>query len=385
MRWPWIVAPLSVAVMLALAYPMLTLNLGTNGARALHDDVEGKAAIVALEDNFTIGLLSPAVVVVDPGKGNNIFAADVQQRVNRLIDLVLAENERAEAAGEHIPFAEPIGTDVNRSGDLETIEIPLNADIGDEEAIDAVELLRQELIPQAFPGDSIRALVTGSTGGELDRKDVQIARTPYVVIFVVLTAFVVLVALYRSLLVPLITVFLNLLAVGAAYGVLTLVFQEGWALEGLLNFEATGIIEFWLPLFVFTVTFGISMDYLNFAITRVEELFRRGYSVQDAIVEGVGDSFGIVFSTAAIMIVVAAVFAVIRFLQIQQLGFTLALAVIFDTTIILLVLLPSLMALAGKHLWYLPSWLNWIPGGPKQPQEQVSAEPAGASAGDGDG
>ncbi|MFB3076861.1 MAG: MMPL family transporter, partial [Lysobacterales bacterium] len=236
---------------------------------------------------------------------------------------------------------------------------------GDEEAIDAVELLREELIPEAFQGDSIRALVTGSTGGELDSKDVQIARTPYVVIFVVLTAFVVLVALYRSLLVPLITVFLNLLAVGAAYGVLTLVFQEGWALEGLLNFEATGIIEFWLPLFVFTVTFGISMDYLNFAITRVEELFRRGYSVQDAIVEGVGDSFGIVFSAAAIMIAVAAVFSVMRFLQIQQLGFALALAVVFDTTVILLVLLPSLMSLAGKYLWYLPSWLRWLPGGGK--------------------
>ena len=121
--------------------------------------------------------------------------------MNRLIDLVLQENDRAEAAGEHIPFAEPIETDVNRGGDLETIEIPLNADTGDKEALDAVELLREELVPEAFPGDSIRALVTGFTGAELDRKDVQIARTPYVVIFVVLTAFVVLVALYRSLLV----------------------------------------------------------------------------------------------------------------------------------------------------------------------------------------
>ena len=295
-RWPWIVAPLSVAVMLAVTYPMVTLNLGFNGARALHDDVESKGAILALENNFTIGLLAPAVVVVDPGKGKNIFAAEVQQRVNRLIDLVLAENDRAEAAGEHVPFAEPVETDVNRGGDLETIEIPLNADTGDQEALDAVRLLREKLVPEAFPDDSIRALVTGATWANVDFKDEIIARTPYVVIFVVLTAFVVLVGMYRSLLVPLITVFLNLLAVGAAYGVLTLVFQEGWALEGLLSFEATGIIESWLPLFVFTLMFGISMDYLNFAITRVEELFRRGYSAQDAIVEGVGDSFGIVLS-----------------------------------------------------------------------------------------
>ena len=142
-------------------------------------------------------------------------------------------------------------------------------------------------------------------------------------------------------------------------------FQEGWALEGVLNFEATGIIEYWLPLFVFTVMFGISMDYLNFAITRVEELFRRGYSVQDAIVEGVGNSFGIVFSAAAIMIAVAVVFALMRFLQIQQLGFALAIAVLLDATVILLVLLPSLMALAGKRLWSLPSWLQWLPGGVK--------------------
>ena len=295
-RWPWIVAPLSVAVMLAVTYPMVTLNLGFNGARALHDDVESKGAILALENNFTIGLLAPAVVVVDPGKGKNIFAAEVQQRVNRLIDLVLAENDRAEAAGEHVPFAEPVETDVNRGGDLETIEIPLNADTGDQEALDAVRLLREKLVPEAFPDDSIRALVTGATWANVDFKDEIIARTPYVVIFVVLTAFVVLVGMYRSLLVPLITVFLNLLAVGAAYGVLTLVFQEGWALEGLLSFEATGIIESWLPLFVFTLMFGISMDYLNFAITRVEELFCRGYSAQDAIVEGVGDSFGIVLS-----------------------------------------------------------------------------------------
>jgi len=364
-RWPYIVAPLSVAAMLALTYPMLTLNLGFNGAAALHDDVSSKDAILALEENFTIGLLAPAVVVVEPGEGRNIFAADVQERVDQLIDLVLAENARAEAAGEHIPFAEPINTYVNRGGDLEIIEIPLNADTGDDEALDAVGLLRDSLIPEAFPDDSVRALVTGSTGANVDFKDEMMARTPYVVIFVLVTAFVVLVILYRSLLVPLITVFLNLLAVGASYGVLTLVFQEGWALEGLLSFKATGIIESWLPLFVFTLMFGISMDYLNFAITRVEELFHRGYSVEDAIVEGVGDSFGIVFSAAAIMIAVAAVFALMRFLAIQQLGFALAIAVLLDTTIILLLMLPALMGLAGKHLWYLPSWLNWLPGGQK--------------------
>jgi uncharacterized membrane protein YdfJ with MMPL/SSD domain len=369
-RHPWIVAPLGLAAMLALTYPMLDLNLGFNGARSYHDDMEAKAAILKLEENFTIGLLSKAVVVVDPGEGQNIFAPDVQQRVNRLIESVLAENERAAEAGEHVPFAEPIDTSINRGGDTELVKIPVNADTGDREALNAVKLLRQEIIPDAFPDDSVRALVTGATAGNADFQNDMNSKTWLVVAFVVVTAFLVLVALYRSLMIPLIAVLLNLLAVGAGYGVLKLVFQDGWALEGVLGFEHTGIIEFWLPLFVFTVMFGISMDYLCFAITRVQELYRRGWSTQDAVIEGVGNSFGVVVSAAAIMIAVAATFAVlIRFFAMQQMGFALAIAVLFDTTVILLLMLPALLGLAGDRLWYLPRWLNWLPSGPKPAPE----------------
>jgi len=361
-RYPWIVAPLGLAAMLALTYPMLDLNLGFNGAGSFHDDMEAKAAIQKLEENFTIGLLSPAMVVVDPGEGQNIFAADVQQRVNRLIESVREENQRAEAAGEDAPFDKPpFKKTINRAGDTELVEIPINADTGDKEALAAVKLLREEIIPAAFPDDSVRALVGGATAGNADFQNDMNSKTWLVVAFVVVTAFLVLVALYRSLLIPLIAVFLNLLAVGAGYGVLKLVFQDG----NLFGFETTGIIEFWLPLFVFTVMFGISMDYLCFAITRVQELYRRGWSTQDAIIEGVGNSFGVVVSAAAIMIVVAASFAVLmRFFAMQQMGFALAIAVVFDTTVILLVMLPALTGLAGDRLWYLPSWLNWLPGGP---------------------
>ena len=298
-RWRLVVGPLSVLVMLALALPMLNLNLGFNGARSLHDDVESKAAILALEQEFTIGLLAPAIVLVDPGAGNNIFAADVQRQVTNFIANVETANEEAEAAGEHVPFALPISTSVNDAGDAELIEIPLNADTGDQAALDAVRLLRQEIIPASFDGD-VRALVTGATAGNLDFSEGINARTPLVIGFVVITAFLVLVVLYRSVVIPLIAVFLNLLAVGAAYGVLVLVFQDGRALEGVLDFEATGIVEAWLPLFVFSIMFGISMDYLTFAIGRVQELYHRGYSTEDAIEEGVREGFGIVFSAAAI-------------------------------------------------------------------------------------
>jgi len=374
-RYPWIVGLLGLAAMLALTYPMLYLNLGFNGAGSFHDDMEAKAAIEKLEDNFTIGLLSPAVVVVDPGEHNNIFAPEVQQKVNGLIELVREENQRAAAAGEHEPFAEPIDTSINRGGDTELVEIPINADTGDKEALDAVKLLREEIIPDAFPDDSVRALVTGATAGNADFQNDMNSKTWLVVAFVVVTAFLVLMALYRSLMIPLIAVFLNLLAVGAGYGLLKIVFQDG----NLFGFETTGIIEFWLPLFVFTVMFGISMDYLCFAITRVQELYHRGWSTQDAIIEGVGNSFGVVVSAAAIMIAVATTFAVLmRFFAIQQLGFALAIAVLFDTTVILLLMLPALMGLAGDRLWYLPGWLNWLPGGPRPtptPEPTPAPEP----------
>jgi len=350
--------------MLALSWPMLSLNLGFNGARSLHDDIESKAAILALEQEFTIGLLAPAIVVVDPGAGNNIFAAGIQAQVEDFIANVEAANADAEAAGEHVPFAPPFQTDVNKAGDTELIQIPVNADTGDAAALAAIRLLREQIVPASFTDGSTEVLITGLTAGNLDFQEGINARTPLVIIFVVLTAYIVLVALYRSVVIPLIAVILNLLAVGAAYGVLVLVFQDGRALESILDFEATGIVEAWLPLFVFSIMFGISMDYLTFAIGRVQELYLRGWDTEDAIVEGVHEGFGIVFSAAAIMIAVAAAFAFTKFFALQQFGFALALAVFFDTTLILLVLLPAMLRLAHNRLWYMPSWLEWLPGGP---------------------
>ena len=383
----WIFGLIGIGALIALAYPVLDFNLGFNGVTSIDDDVESKAAIETLEEDFTLGVLAPAVIVVDPGAGQNIFATDLQAAVQRLTDGVEAEIVRAESAGEHVPFALPFDFQINAAGDTEAVEIPINADTGDQKAIDALNLLRDEIVPAAFPDDGPAiALVSGATAGNVDFRDQINARTPFVIAFVVITAFVILVAMYRSLVIPAIAVVLNLLAVGAAYGVLVHVFQEGRALEGLLDFEATGIIESWLPLFVFSITFGISMDYLTFAIGRTQELYQRGYSTEEAVVEGVRDGFGIVFSAAAIMIAVATVFAFTRDIGLQQFGFTLALAVLFDATIILLVLLPSMMRLAHDRLWYLPFWLDWLPGGPKdfperEREEREAEQPGTAPAG----
>ena len=362
-RWRLVVGPLSVLVMLALALPMLNLNLGFNGARSLHDDVESKAAILALEQEFTIGLLAPAIVLVDPGAGNNIFAADVQRQVTNFIANVETANEEAEAAGEHVPFALPISTSVNDAGDAELIEIPLNADTGDQAALDAVRLLRQEIIPASFDGD-VRALVTGATAGNLDFSEGINARTPLVIGFVVITAFLVLVVLYRSVVIPLIAVFLNLLAVGAAYGVLVLVFQDGERWRGCSTSRPPassrrGCRSLSSP----------SCSGSRWTTSRSRSAASRSSTTADTAPKmpsrkACARASGSSSARPPSMIAVALAFAFTKFFALQQFGFTLALAVIFDTTLILLVLLPAMLRLAHDRLWYLPGWLEWLPGGP---------------------
>jgi uncharacterized membrane protein YdfJ with MMPL/SSD domain len=362
-RWPAAVTAITGAAVVALAVPLFAINLGFNGARSLSDDIQSKAAFLALEENFTLGLSSPIEVVVDAGH-RNVFDPRIQQRVANLKAAVAEENERAEQAGGARRFGDPITTRFNDAADTEVVEIPVNADVGDAEAIAARNTLRDELIPSAFNDAPVKQVLTGgATAANADFKEHISSRTPITLAFVLLTSFVVLVALYRSLLIGLIAVILNALAVGAAYGLLELVFQEGWALEGVLNFQATGIIEAWLPLFVFTITFGISMDYLCFAIGRVKEAHDRGLSTEQSVHQAVRTASGTVLMAAVVMIAVALTFAFTRFFAIQQFGFTLAAVVFIDATVVLLLLLPASLRLAGERLWYLPSWLEWLPGG----------------------
>ena len=364
---PAIFTVLFAAILLAVASPIFTLNGGFNAAKALHDDVEAKAAFLALEDNFTLGLSSPAAVVVDAGKNQNVFAEDIQASVNKLIGLV--EQETASPENPDALFGAPIQTEINNAGDTELLRIPINADIGEDKAIDAVKHLRADLIPSAFEGSSSLALVTGATAGNTDFRDHINSRTPIVLAFVVVSAFIILVLMYRSLMIPVIAVVLNALSVATSYGILVMVFQRGYLLEGVLDFEATGIIEVWIPLFVFSIVFGISMDYLTFAIGRFKEFHDRGMSTEEAILEAVRGGFGTIFSAAAIMVGVALVFAFSRVFFLQEFGFALAVAVILDGTVILVILLPACLKLAGESNWYLPSWLNWLPGGGGVPQE----------------
>jgi uncharacterized membrane protein YdfJ with MMPL/SSD domain len=357
---PAILATVTIVLLLAVAAPVFTFNLGFNGVKSLPDDVEGKKAVLALEDNFTIGLLQPAWVVVDAGEHENVFAADIQASAAELMSLVEGESVTPDSPGN------PYGVlaeqpDFNDAGDTEVIFIPINADTGEDKAIDAVNHLRDDLIPAAFEDSSAEALVTGATASNIDFRDMIYFRTPFVVAFVLGLAFIILLLMFRSIVIPVKAIILNLLSVGAAYGVLVLVFQKGWLLEGVLGFEATGIIESWLPLFLFAILFGLSMDYHMFVLSRIKEAYEKGMSNEESVSAGIKATAATITSAAAIMVAVFTIFAFTRNIGLKQFGVGLGVAVLIDATVIRSILLPASMKLLGDWNWYLPPWLEWIP------------------------
>jgi RND superfamily putative drug exporter len=214
----------------------------------------------------------------------------------------------------------------------------------------------------------IRAIdaVGGETAGNRDFNDLMRTHLPLVFAFVLGLAFVLLLMTFRSIVIPLKAIVLNLLSVGAAYGILVLVFQNHWA-EGILSFRSNGGIASWLPLFLFVLLFGLSMDYHVFIVSRIKELVDRGMPTEEAVQKGIVSTAGTVTSAAIVMVAVFAIFASLRQIDIKQMGFGLAVAILIDATIVRAVLLPATMKLLGKWNWYLPSWLEWVPN--------LSAEP----------
>ena len=222
--------------------------------------------------------------------------------------------------------------------------------------------LRNDVIPpfvKSLPAGT-EALVTGDTAGSHDFNQVMRDRAPIVIGFVLLLSFLLLLVTFRSLVIPIKAIILNLLSVGAAYGVLVWIFQYGH-LQGLLGFHSSGAVVTWLPLFLFTVLFGLSMDYHVFILSRVKELVDQGVPTDQAVERGIRSTASTVTSAAAVMIAVFAIFATLSALDIKQLGVGLAVAVFIDATLIRGVLLPATMKLLGEWNWYLPHWLEWMP------------------------
>jgi uncharacterized membrane protein YdfJ with MMPL/SSD domain len=202
--------------------------------------------------------------------------------------------------------------------------------------------------------------VTGTTALDHDWAAKMKTSAPLVFGFVLIFAFLILLASFRSLVVAIKAILLNLLSVGAAYGILVAVFQWGWG-ESLLNFQSNGGITPWLPMFLFVILFGLSMDYHVFILSRVREAYDRGLSNEDAVAHGIKSSAGVVTSAAVVMVATFSVFALLPVIDMKEMGVGLAAAVLIDATLIRAVLLPATMKLLGERNWYLPNWLGWLP------------------------
>lgn len=339
------VAVLGLGILAIPAFSLHTANSGTNG---LPKDMPIVRTLDRVEAAFPGGF-EPAFVA--------ITAPDV--RSPRVSHAVEALRERI-AADPH-DFGAGQSYRVAKDGSVGELSVPLAGDGTDSRSADALAKLRDELIPAtvgAVPG--AQAQVTGSTAGSVDFNDLLAQRVPWVFAFVLGMAFLLLLVSFRSLVIPLTAICLNLLSVGAAYGVVVWVFQDGH-LEGLLGFHSVGTITAWLPLFLFVVLFGLSMDYHVFILTRIREAYDRGMSTEAAVSHGLRTTAGVVTSAAAVMVAVFAIFATLSFLDFKEMGVGLAAAILIDATVIRGVLLPATMKLLGERNWYLPRWLEWLP------------------------
>jgi len=258
-------------------------------------------------------------------------------------------------------FGEPVTVQTNPRHDLAVVSLPMAGDGTDARSEAALADLRDGVVPQTLgrvPG--VRVDVTGMTAGSKDFNDTIKSHMPIVFAFVLGLAFILLLVTFRSIVIPIKAILLNLLSVGAAYGVLTLVFQDGHG-EKLLGFHSIGGVTSWLPLFLFVILFGLSMDYHVFILSRIREAVDGGMSTDRAVAHGIKQTAGVVTSAAVVMVAVFAIFATLSSLEFKQMGVGLAAAVLIDATLVRAVLLPATMKLLGDWNWYLPRKLDWLP------------------------
>jgi uncharacterized membrane protein YdfJ with MMPL/SSD domain len=349
---PLLAAALSVAVLAALAYPALSLRIAKPSDIALAAQTD--PALRALADvrrAFPAAGEDAAVVVTAPAAER----AELARELGRLRTLAVRE-------GLARTPVEPIRTGTSANGHTAAVLLlPLSGDGANASSRNAVEQLRHRLIPRTLGRiRGVETAVTGSVAEDVDFTG-QIRRAlPYVIAFVLTLAFALLLVAFRSIVVPLKAIILNLLSVAASYGVLALIFQHHWA-ESILNFRSNGTIVSWLPLFLFVILFGLSMDYHVFILSRVREAVDRGQSTEDAVKSSIAVTAGVVTAAAAVMVCVFALFGTLSSLELKQAGVGLAAAVLIDATLIRGVLLPATMKLLGEWNWYLPRRLAWLP------------------------
>ena len=346
LRRPAIWATLATGLLLVMAIPVLNLKMAVPGIESLPHDLEVIQTYDRIQASFP-GNQIPAEVVIEQGDTSDV-------------DYTIAVHNLREAVAASDNFEPPATVEFSPDHTVAVVEVPIVGDGTDDASYAALNELRDEIIPATVEPTGAEANVTGFTAGSNDFNELMETRVPIVFAFVLGFAFLLLLSAFRSIVIPIKAIVLNLLSVGAAYGIVVFIFQEGH-LESLLGFESTGAITSWLPLFLFVLLFGLSMDYHVFILSRVRELFDRGMSTEAAVERGIKHTASVVTAAAIVMVAVFSIFATLSAVEFKQFGVGLAAAVLIDATIIRGVLLPASMTLLGDWNWYLPRWLEWLP------------------------
>jgi putative drug exporter of the RND superfamily len=337
----------AVLALLALAAPVAGMRIGSPPI-----DLPDNLPVVQTLDRISAafpGRPAPAEVVIT---GNDLGSPAVRRAVTAL----------EATASAHGPLRGPISVTPAAGGRALIALVPLAGNGSNTASTAALLRLRDQVLPATLGRvGGVSYAVTGSTAVAYDWSAVVRARTPIVLAAVAALAFVVLMAAFSSLLLPLVSIGLNLLSVGAACGLVTLIFQDGH-LQGLLGFTSYGAVSQWVPLFTFVLLFGLSMDYHVFILSRIRERWCAGESTADAVIGGIAGSAGVVTSAAVIMVAVFSIFATLSFVDVKMLGVGLAFAVLLDATLVRGILVPAAMALLGERCWYMPRRLSWLPG-----------------------
>ena len=334
------------------------MKTGMSGASEFPDSTSSKRAYQALQDEFSAGVSSPILVA---------FEGQLQ---DPRIQAALANVQSAAATDGRFQV---VGYEASEDGEFAVLKLAVNADPTSGTAMDAVRDLR-DVAPTAAGGAPVDVLVGGVPALYADAIDLIADYTPWVIGVVLTLSFVLLLLAFRSLVIAVPSILMNLLSVGAAYGLVTLVFQDGYG-AGLLGFAQVERILAWLPLLMFCVLFGLSMDYHIFLLSRISERYAEHGDTREAVIFGVGSTAGIITGAALIMVAVFAGVAMGDMTMFQQLGFGLAVAIAIDATVVRTVIVPSAMTLLGRRSWYLPKWLGWLP------HMNIEAPPANPGAG----
>jgi putative drug exporter of the RND superfamily len=345
MRHPVIALVLSVAVLLIAAVPYFSIQTGSAGLSTLPDSTHAKQGYVVLNRDFSVGDVTPATIVVD----GDVTSAGARAAFAKL-RAALAQDSR---------FGTPQPAS-DSAPDLAVINVPVAGDPNTDSALNAVRALRDTYLPDALTGTDLNAYVTGASAQNLDYFAITDRYLPIVFVLVLGLSFVLLLLAFRSVVVPASSIVMNLLSVGAAYGLLVFVTQQGHGAD-LFGFQQVPIVEAWIPLFLFSVLFGLSMDYQVFLLSRIRERYDQRGDAREAVVYGISTTARLITGAALIMVAVFAGFAAGQLVMFQQMGFGLGVAILVDATIVRSVLMPAWMEILGDRSWYLPRFLEWLP------------------------